>query len=49
MSAKAVIEIRDVIRVWIEFRAPKKGELTWTVSHDMDQKTTTCPEDKVKS
>ena len=34
MSAKAVIEIRDVIRVWIEFRAPKKGELMWTVPAD---------------
>lgn len=31
MSAKAAIEIRDVIRVWIEFRAPKKGELAWAV------------------
>ncbi len=31
MSAKAAIEIRDVIHVWIEFRAPKKGELTWSV------------------
>jgi hypothetical protein len=31
VSAKALIEIRDVIRVWIEFRAPKKGELMWSV------------------
>ena len=31
MSGNALIEIRDVIRVWIEFRAPKKGELTWAV------------------
>jgi hypothetical protein len=31
MSAKAAIEFHDVIRVWIEFRAPKKGELTWSV------------------
>lgn len=31
MSVKAAIEIRDVINVWIEFRAPKKGELTWAV------------------
>jgi hypothetical protein len=31
VSAKAVIELRDVIRVWIEFRAPRKGELTWPV------------------
>lgn len=31
MSAKAVIEIRDVLRVWIEFRAPKKGDLMWSV------------------
>lgn len=31
MSAKAVIEIRDTIHVWIEFRAPKKGELMWSV------------------
>lgn len=31
MSAKAVIEIRDVVRIWIEFRAPKKGDLMWTV------------------
>ena len=34
MSAKAAIEIRDVINVWIEFRAPKKGELTWSVPAD---------------
>lgn len=34
MSAKALIEFRDVIRVWIEFRAPKKGELTWSVPAD---------------
>jgi hypothetical protein len=31
MSIKAAIEIRDVIQVWIEFRAPKKGELMWSV------------------
>jgi hypothetical protein len=31
VSAKALIEIRDVINVWIEFRAPKKGELMWCV------------------
>lgn len=31
MSVKALIELRDTIRVWIEFRAPKKGELTWAV------------------
>jgi hypothetical protein len=31
MSVKAAIEIRDVIHVWIEFRAPKKGELMWSV------------------
>lgn len=31
MSQKALVEIRDVIHVWIEFRAPKKGELTWSV------------------
>lgn len=34
MSAKAVVEIRDVIRVWIEMRDPKKGELTWTVPEE---------------
>lgn len=34
MTAKALIEIRDVIHVWIEFRAPKKGELTWCVPAD---------------
>lgn len=34
MSGKALIEIRDVIQVWIEFRAPKKGELTWAVPAD---------------
>ena len=34
MSGKALIEIRDVIQVWIELRAPKKGELTWTVPAD---------------
>lgn len=34
MSAKATIEFRDVIHVWIEFRAPKKGELTWAVPAD---------------
>jgi len=31
VSTKALVEIRDVIHVWIEFRAPKKGELTWAV------------------
>ncbi len=31
MSGNALIEIRDVIHVWIEFRAPKKGELMWSV------------------
>lgn len=31
MSAKALVEIRDVIRVWVELRAPKKGELMWSV------------------
>jgi hypothetical protein len=31
VSAKALVEFRDVVRVWIEFRAPKKGELMWTV------------------
>jgi hypothetical protein len=31
MSAKALIEFHDVLRVWIEFRAPKKGELAWSV------------------
>jgi hypothetical protein len=31
VSAKALVELRDVIRVWIEMRAPKKGELTWAV------------------
>jgi hypothetical protein len=34
VSVKASIEIRDVIHVWIEFRAPKKGELAWTVPAD---------------
>lgn len=34
MSGKALVEIRDVIRVWIEFRAPKNGELTWSVPAD---------------
>lgn len=34
MSAKALVEFRDVVRVWIEFRAPKKGELTWSVPVD---------------
>jgi hypothetical protein len=31
VSGNALIEIRDVIHVWIEFRAPKKGELMWSV------------------
>ena len=31
MSAKAIVEIRDVIHVLVEFRAPKKGELMWSV------------------
>lgn len=31
MSAKALVEIRDVIHVLVEFRAPKKGELMWRV------------------
>jgi hypothetical protein len=34
VSGKAVVELRDVIHVWIEFRAPKKGELTWAVPAD---------------
>jgi hypothetical protein len=34
MSGRAVIELRDVIRVWIEFRAPKLGELMWSVPKD---------------
>jgi hypothetical protein len=34
VSAKAVFEFHDVIRVWIEFRAPQKGELMWTVPAD---------------
>ncbi len=35
MSAKALIEFHDVIRVWIELRAPKKGELMWSVPEDV--------------
>ena len=31
MSAKALIEIRDTFKVWIEMREPKRGELAWTV------------------
>ena len=31
MSAKALVEIRETIRVWIEMRAPKRGELAWRV------------------
>jgi hypothetical protein len=31
MTAKALIEIHDTIRVWVEMRPPKKGELFWTV------------------
>jgi hypothetical protein len=31
MTKKPLIEIRDVINVWIELRAPKKGELMWSV------------------
>ncbi len=31
MSTKAIVELRDVIRVWVELRAPKKGELMWCV------------------
>jgi hypothetical protein len=34
MSAKALVEFRDVVRVWIEFRPPKPGELTWSVPAD---------------
>lgn len=34
MSAKALVEVHDVIRVWIEMRAPRKGELTWSVPAD---------------
>lgn len=34
MSAKALVEIRDVLHVWIEFRAPRKGEITWCVPAD---------------
>ena len=35
MSAKAAIKFHDVIRVWIEFRAPKKGELMWSVPENL--------------
>ena len=31
MSGSALVEIRDVIHVWIEFRAPRKGDLMWSV------------------
>jgi hypothetical protein len=31
VSVKALFEFHDVIRVWIEFRAPRKGELMWSV------------------
>ena len=34
MSTKALVELRDVIHVWIELRAPKKGELMWSVPAD---------------
>lgn len=30
----ALVEIRDVVRVWIEFRAPRKGDLMWAVPCD---------------
>lgn len=26
-----MIEIQDTLKVWIEMRAPKRGELAWTV------------------
>jgi len=31
MSSRALVEIHDVLRVWIELRPPRKGELTWSV------------------
>lgn len=31
MSAQALVELRDVIHVRVELRAPRKGELTWSV------------------
>jgi len=35
MSAKALLEFRDVIRVWIEFRPPRKGELMWSIPENL--------------
>ena len=34
MSAQALVELRDVIHVRVELRAPKKGELMWSVPAD---------------
>ena len=34
MTAKALVEVHDVVHVWIEFRAPKMLELAWTVPAD---------------
>lgn len=31
MSDFAISEVHDVLRVSVELRAPKKGELTWSV------------------
>lgn len=34
MTAKAIVHVTEVITVAVEFRAPKKGDLMWCVSHD---------------
>ena len=34
MSAQALVELRDVIHVRVELRAPRKGELMWSVPAD---------------
>jgi hypothetical protein len=34
VTAKALVEVRDVLHVWIEFRAPKFMDMAWTVPAD---------------
>lgn len=34
MTAKAFVEVHDVVHVWIEFRAPRFLDLAWTVPAD---------------
>lgn len=38
MTAKALVEVSDVLTVRVEFRPPKKDEIGWLVTRDTDPK-----------